>query len=188
MNKIIVVVGMCGVGKTVACDYLESLGLERIYFGAITFEKLQEAGLEDSPENERMMREKMRAEGGMGVFATLNLPKLEKLVEKGNVVVESLYSWDELKIVQDKFGEQVVTVSIVADKELRYSRLAKRDIRPFTRDEAIKRDITEIENIAKAGPIAYADYYIDNNQSLDDCYRQLDEILKKREENDNHEY
>lgn len=45
MNKIIVVVGMCGVGKTVACDYLESLGLDRIYFGAITFEKLQEEAL-----------------------------------------------------------------------------------------------------------------------------------------------
>ena len=184
MNKIIVVVGMCGVGKTVACDYLESLGLERIYFGAITFEKLQEAGLEDSPENERMMREKLRDEGGMGVFATLNLPKLEKLVEKGNVVVESLYSWDELKIVQDKFGEQVVTVSIVADKELRYSRLAKRDIRPFKRDEAIKRDITEIENIAKAGPIAYADYFIDNNGTVAEFQQRLDNLVENIDKNE----
>ena len=146
MNKIIVVVGMCGVGKTVACDYLESLGLDRIYFGAITFEKLQEEGLDVNPDNERMMRERLRKEGGMGVFATLNLPKLEKLVKKNNVVVESLYSWDELKIVQEKFKEQVITVSIVADKELRYSRLAKRDVRPFSRDDAIKRDIAEIEN------------------------------------------
>ena len=60
MNKIIVVVGMCGVGKTVACDYLESLGLDRIYFGAITFEKLKEEGLEATPDNERLMREKLR--------------------------------------------------------------------------------------------------------------------------------
>ena len=178
MNKIIVVVGMCGVGKTVACDYLESLGLKRIYFGAITFEKLQENGLEVNPENERMMREKLREEGGMGVFATLNLPKLEKLVESGNVVVESLYSWDELKIVQDKFKEQVVTVSIVADKNLRYSRLAKRDVRPFTRDEAIKRDITEIENIAKAGPIAYADYFIDNNGTIEEFHERINKFLE----------
>lgn len=177
MNKIIVVVGMCGVGKTVACDYLESLGFERIYFGAITFEKLQEEGLETTPENERMMREKLRKEGGMGVFATLNLPKLEKLVEKGNVVVESLYSWDELKIVQEKFGNQVITVSIVADKELRYSRLAKRDVRPFSREDAIKRDITEIENIAKAGPIAYADYFIDNNGTISEFHENLQKFI-----------
>lgn len=179
MNKIIVVVGMCGVGKTVACDYLESLGLDRIYFGAITFEKLQEEGLDVNPDNERMMRERLRKEGGMGVFATLNLPKLEKLVKKNNVVVESLYSWDELKIVQDKFGEQVVTVSIVADKELRYSRLAKRDVRPFSKEDAIKRDITEIENIAKAGPIAYADYFIDNNGTIEEFHQRIDDLLEK---------
>ena len=179
MNKIIVVVGMCGVGKTVACDYLESLGLDRIYFGAITFEKLQEEGLDVNPDNERMMRERLRKEGGMGVFATLNLPKLEKLVKKNNVVVESLYSWDELKIVQEKFKKQVITVSIVADKELRYSRLAKRDVRPFSRDDAIKRDITEIENIAKAGPIAYADYFIDNNGTIEEFHQRIDDLLEK---------
>lgn len=179
MNKIIVVVGMCGVGKTVACDYLESLGFERIYFGAITFEKLQEEGLDVNPENERMMRERLRSEGGMGVFATLNLPKLDTLVQKGNVVVESLYSWDELKIVQERFGSQVITVSVVTDKELRYDRLAKRDIRPFSRDDAIKRDITEIENIAKAGPIAYADYFIDNNGTILEFHQRLDDLLEK---------
>ena len=179
MNKIIVVVGMCGVGKTVACDYLESLGLDRIYFGAITFEKLQEEGLDVNPDNERMMRERLRKEGGMGVFATLNLPKLEKLVKKNNVVVESLYSWDELKIVQEKFKKQVITVSIVADKELRYSRLAKRDVRPFSRDDAIKRDIAEIENIAKAGPIAYADYFIDNNGTIEEFHQRIDDLLEK---------
>ena len=179
MNKIIVVVGMCGVGKTVACDYLESLGLDRIYFGAITFEKLQEEGLDVNPDNERMMRERLRKEGGMGVFATLNLPKLEKLVKKNNVVVESLYSWDELKIVQEKFKEQVITVSIVADKELRDSRLAKRDVRPFSKEDAIKRDITEIENIAKAGPIAYADYFIDNNGTIEEFHQRIDDLLEK---------
>src|SRR5699024_7184614 len=109
----------------------------------------------------------------------LNLPKLEKLVEKGNVVVESLYSWDELKIVQERFGSQVITVSVVADKELRYDRLAKRDVRPFSREEAIKRDITEIENIAKAGPIAYADYFIDNNGTISEFHESLQKFLEK---------
>lgn len=179
MNKIIVVVGMCGVGKTVACDYLESLGFERIYFGAITFEKLKEEGLEVNPDNERMMREKLREEGGMGVFATLNLPKLEKLVEKGNVVVESLYSWDELKIIQERFEKQVITLSVVADKELRYDRLSKRNVRPFSKEDAIKRDITEIENIAKAGPIAYADYFVENNGTIPEFHKRLDYTIEK---------
>mgnify|MGYP005763797227 FL=1 len=178
MNKIIVVVGMCGVGKSVACDYIEKMGYKRIYFGAITFEKLQEEGLEVTPENERMMRERLRRDGGMGVFATLNLPKLEKLVTEANVVVESLYSWDELKIVKEKFGSQVITIGIVADKELRYKRLESRVERPFKKEEAIRRDITEIENIAKAGPIAYADYYIDNNGTIDEFHQKISDLLE----------
>ena len=178
MNKIIVVVGMCGVGKTVACDYLESLGFERIYFGAITFEKLQEEGLNVNPENERMMREKLRHEGGMGVFATLNLPKLEKLVEKGNVVVESLYSWDELKILQENFSN-ITTIAIVVDKNIRYERLEVREYRPLTKEEAAKRDLTETENIKKCEPIANADYYIMNNGTIDEFYERCDEVLNE---------
>ena len=45
-------------------------------------------------------------------------------------------------------------------------------------EEAKKRDITEIENIEKAGPIAYADYFIYNNGSMEEYYKRLDEIIK----------
>ena len=179
MNKIFVVVGMCGVGKTVACDYLEAKGLKKIYFGEITFEKLKEEGLEVNAENERLMRENLRKEGGMGVFATLNLPKIKDAILNFNVVVESLYSWDELKILQEEFKEQVIVIAIVADKSIRYQRLSLRDVRGLTKGEAITRDITEIENIAKAGPIAYADYYIDNNGTIEDLKKNLDKLLLK---------
>ena len=70
-------------------------------------------------------------------------------------------------------------VSIVVDKNLRYERLSKRIIRPFNKEEAIKRDITEIENIAKSGPIVYADYFLDNNGTINDLYTQMDKILNK---------
>lgn len=60
MKNIVVVVGMCGVGKSVTCDYLESLGYERIYFGAITFDELEKRGIPATPESERQMRESLR--------------------------------------------------------------------------------------------------------------------------------
>ena len=47
--------------------------------------------------------------------------------------------------------------------DIRYKRLESREVRPLTNIESESRDIAEIENIAKAGPIAYADYYILNN-------------------------
>ena len=43
MGKIIAIVGMCGSGKSVASDYLESIGYKKVYFGGVTMEKLQES-------------------------------------------------------------------------------------------------------------------------------------------------
>ena len=60
-------------------------------------EKLNESGLEVTPENEKMMREKLRAEYGMAAYATLSLPKIEEYAKTSNVVLDGLYSWDELK-------------------------------------------------------------------------------------------
>ena len=68
------------------------------------------------------------------------------------------------------------------DKKIRYDRLSRRTVRPFGKSDAIKRDISEIENIAKAGPIAYADYYIFNNGTINDFHNRLDEILNNIKE------
>ena len=60
MNKVLAIVGMCGSGKSVACDILEKKGYKKVYFGGVTLDELKKAGLEDTPENEKMMRESLR--------------------------------------------------------------------------------------------------------------------------------
>lgn len=176
MGKIVAIVGMCGSGKSIASKYFEDLGYKNVYFGGVTMEKLKEADLEVTPENEKMMREKLRKELGMGAYAKVLLPRILELSKDYDVVLDGLYSWSELKILEEEFDMR--TIAIVCDKNLRYDRLSKRDIRPFNNEEAKKRDITEIENIEKAGPIAYADYFIYNNGSMEEYYKRLDEIIK----------
>lgn len=176
MGKIVAIVGMCGSGKSIASKYFEDLGYKNVYFGGVTMEKLKEAGLEVTPENEKMMREKLRRELGMGAYAKVLLPRILELSKDYDVVLDGLYSWSELKILEEEFDMR--TIAIVCDKNLRYDRLSKREIRPFNNEEAKKRDITEIENIEKAGPIAYADYFIYNNGSMEEYYKRLDEIIK----------
>lgn len=179
MNKIIAIVGMCGSGKSVASELLEKMNYKRVYFGGVTMEKLKEKNLEVTPENEKMMREKLREDLGMGAFAKILLPKIKKLAETDNVVLDGLYSWDEYKILNEEFGKQLITIAIVCDKKIRYNRLKVREIRPLTKKEADARDLAEIENIAKAPPIVYADYYILNNGTLKDYEKRLNEILKQ---------
>ena len=78
MNKIIAVVGMCGSGKSIVSEYLESIGLKKVYFGGVTMEKLKESGEEVNEKNERKMREGLRRDYGMGAYAILTLPKIEE--------------------------------------------------------------------------------------------------------------
>lgn len=178
-NKIVAIVGMCGSGKSIASDYLEKNGYTKIYFGGVTLDKMKEENMEITPDNERIMRERLRKEYGMAAYAILLLPKIEEAIKDSNVVLDGLYSWDELKVLKEKFGNQLKVISIVVDKKIRYERLTHREFRPLTNEEAKKRDITEIENLAKGGPISYADYYILNNDDLNSYLIQLKEMIEK---------
>ena len=181
MKKVVAIVGMCGSGKSIASDILVEKGYEKVYFGGVTMEKLAESNLEVTPENEKMMREKLRADLGMGAFAKILLPRIKEYAKKKNVVLDGLYSWDEYQIIEAELGKQLSMIAIVADKELRYSRLAEREVRPLTNEEAKARDLAEIENIRKAPPIAYADYYVLNNGTIEEYKQRLEEIIDEIE-------
>ncbi len=178
MNKIIAIVGMCGVGKSVAVEHIKNKGYALVYFGGITLDKMKEEGIEITPENERTMREGLRAKYGMGAYATLSLPKIKELIKSSDVIIDGLYSWDELKVLKEEFGELITVISIIADKNIRYERVSKREIRGLNNDQARTRDIAEIENMAKGGPIAYADYFVLNNGPAKEMEERIDDILE----------
>lgn len=82
MNKVIAIVGMCGSGKSIASDYFEKIGYEKVYFGGVTMDVLKEKNLEINPENEKRIREELRKQYGMGAFAKLLLSKIEELTKQ----------------------------------------------------------------------------------------------------------
>jgi dephospho-CoA kinase len=76
-------------------------------------------------------------------------------------------------------GAELIVVAIVCERDLRYSRLTDRVDRPLTRAEAVERDVREIENLEKGGPIAMADYTLTNNGSSEELLAALDAVLVK---------
>ena len=125
------------------------------------------------------MREELRQTHGMGAFAILSLPKIEELLLSGKrVLIDGLYSFSEYKILTEKYGDGLLVLAIFTPRELRYERLARREVRPLSRAQAVSRDYAEIENIEKGGPIALADYTIANDGSKDWLIEQLDRILQ----------
>jgi len=186
MNKFIALVGMAGSGKSVVADTLINQGYQFFRFGQITIDIIRERGLEVNENNERAVREGVRKEHGMEAYAILNIPKIEKFLESGNVVGDGLYSWSEYKILKEKFGKSMFVIAVFAPPELRYNRLSSRKhttddkdvrFRQMTPEQAKSRDYAEIENIEKAGPIAMADFTLVNTGTIENLIEQLNLVL-----------
>lgn len=174
-NPIIVaVVGMAGAGKSEAVKFFEGRDFEKVYFGGTVLQIIEERKMPHGEISERKVREELRQQHGMAAFAVVKEPEIRKLVEaQQDVVIDGLYSWDELIYLWDKFPGMVYVIAVVADKNLRYKRLGMRPNRPLSPEEARLRDIAEIENSAKGGPIAMADFTVTNNGTLEWLYQEL---------------
>jgi dephospho-CoA kinase len=171
---------MPGAGKSLCAKHLAACGFFQYRFGGIVVNEVQRRGLPLTPENERVVREGLRAEEGMDAIARRALPMLKSGLEKHtSIVIDGLYSWSEYKLLRRELGATVVVVAIVSARRLRYSRLTNRDERPLTIDEAERRDWQEIETLEKGGPIAIADYTLVNDAEPEVLLAQLDALIER---------
>ncbi|MDR2336580.1 MAG: AAA family ATPase [Candidatus Nomurabacteria bacterium] len=179
--KIICFVGMSGSGKTTAAEYVKDKGVPDIYFGGMIYKAMQEAGVEITPESQQKFREEIREKEGKDFVAKRVIEEAHKLIESGQhrLVFDGLYTWSEYRILKHEFPGEMTMVALTPNKHLRHHRLAHRPNRPFDAKEANERDWSEIENLEKGGPIAIADYFVQNNGSIEDLHAELDEILKE---------
>jgi dephospho-CoA kinase len=186
-NKVVCIVGMAGSGKSIVSDEFVRHGFQYLRFGQITLDTIKEKGLELNEANEKKIREGFRKEHGMAAYAIINIPKLDELLKSSNVVVDGLYSWSEYKILREKYGDFMKVVAVFSPPETRYERLENRAVandekqrfRSFTKEEAMARDYSEIENIEKGGPIAMASYTIINTGTVEELKKRIQDIMDK---------
>ena len=177
--KVVAVVGMPGSGKSEVARFFSDRGYTTIRFGEITDTAVKEKGLPLTEENERQARESIRKEHGMAAYAKLSVPRINNALQKSNVVVDGLYSWEEYLHLKDYYGDRFFVVATWASPQDRYKRLGSRKVRPLALQESIGRDRAEIENINKGGPIAMADFTILNTGSMSDLKKQVERIIAR---------
>lgn len=183
--KIIALVGMPGSGKGTCTDYLtEKYGWPLIHFGNMVYEEVQRRGL-DNIKDETFVREDMRAKEGKDVLAKHVGRKADGFIGSGApvVVLDGLYSWTEYKYLKGKFGDDLITIATTAPRTLRYERILNRKDghrKYATTEQIMEREVAEIENLEKGGPIAFADYTIVNDSdTAAKLLADLDAILQQ---------
>jgi dephospho-CoA kinase len=186
MGKIIAIVGMPGSGKTEAAEFITEKGFQFIRLGQLTLDEVKKRGLEPTEKNEKGIRESIRKEYGMDAYAKLNFPKIDSMLEKGSVVIDGLYSWEEYIAFKEKYPG-IKIIAIYASPYIRHARLEKRVLsaddtemkkRRSDREESTSRDRAEIENLNKGGPIAMADYTVVNESTLEGLRNEIEKVLK----------
>jgi len=177
--KVVSVVGMTGAGKSEVSRVFEQNGFTVIRFGDLTDKEMKRRGLKPGEASERRVREALRREQGAAAYAEFNLPRIEQALKSSNVVVDGLYSWEEYTCLKSCYGESLYLVAVWSSPKTRYARLASRSSRRLTPEEAASRDRAEIENIAKGGPIAMADFTILNESSLEELRKEAVRIAAR---------
>jgi len=178
-KHLLAIVGMPGSGKTEAVSFLKNLGFFSIRFGEQTDTALREKGLPLTQENERAYREQIRKELGMAAYAIKAKPDIDALLKNyETVIIDGLYSWEEYVFLKNAYPI-LLAVHVFAESQVRYQRLGKRPIRPLTPQECRARDVLEIENLHKGGPIAIADFLLENNSDIASLHKKVDQFVKR---------
>ncbi len=177
--KVVSIVGMAGAGKSEVARVFKENGFIGIRFGDLTDDEIKKRGLKLNEKNERYIRELLREQNGMSAYAKLNLSRIDSALERSDVVIDGLYSWEEYTFLKTYYQEDFYVVAVWASPRTRYARLTNRLNRCLTLDEAANRDRTEIENINKGGPIAMADLTIINESSLINLEKETKRIISE---------
>ncbi len=178
-KRVITFVGMPGAGKSFCVEYLEKKNIPSVYFGGITIDEVKRRGMVVNEDNEKLVREDIRAKEGKDAYAKRIVEQIKSLFSQGHdmVVADGLYSWSEYKVFKQTFGDNAVIIAVAAPRMLRHKRLANRPVRPFTEAQVSSREYAEIENLEKGGPIANADFTITNDETPEHMLDKLEQIV-----------
>ncbi len=173
-------VGMPGAGKTLCAEHLRQCGYPGLRFGQIIVDEVERRGLPQTQDSERIVREDLRAQDGMGAVARLALPLLQEMLRSSPVIViDGLYSFEEYRLLQRELGATLLVIAIVSARQQRYQRLGARPQRPLDPAAAEARDLREIVMLQKGGPIAIADHTLLNDNSPAVLTAALDGLLQQ---------
>lgn len=181
-RPVLAVVGLAGTGKSmVSARLADRHGFRGVYFGGAVISEVKRRGLDVTQENERAVREELRASMGMDAIAKLLAPDIARLVEENTspVAIDGLYSQAEYEYLTGTSKLPILLLAVHSPRALRYERLAARPYRPLQPKAVDDRDHMELRRLDKALPIVLADFHIVNDGELEELFAAVDAIVAR---------
>jgi dephospho-CoA kinase len=104
--------------------------------------------------------------------------QIDHLADAGQhrVITDELSEFELYKTIKHEFPAELTLVALITEKRTRHHRLLKQIGDPMNEQESSASDWTEVEN-DQAQLIGLADTHIENDGSIDELYRAIDELV-----------
>ncbi|MBU2052732.1 MAG: deaminase [Nanoarchaeota archaeon] len=177
---IIGITGTLGAGKGTIVEYLIQKGFRHYSVREFLIKEINKRSLPVNRDSMVLVANQLRE---------INSPSyiIERLLEKANQegensIIESIRTQGEA----EKIKEGGILLAIDADSQIRYSRISKRQSETdrisfdrFIEDERREMFSTDPTKQNLSACIKMADFVLNNDGTLDNLYRQIEEVYKK---------
>ena len=184
MTIILGLTGKNGAGKTSTADCLKGRGFYYLSLSDIIRDELKKENLPETRENLIAKGNELRKKHGFGILAERTAHKLEK---DRNYAIDSIRAKEEVEELQKLKGFKLI--ALIADEKTRFLRLKERkrigDVKSL--EEFIEAEKKELSGKKGKQNLEWceknADYLIDNNGTIMELQKLLDELLAKMPQN-----
>lgn len=178
MDRIIGLTGTLGAGKGTVADYLKRKGFRYTSCSDFLRRELARLKKEETIANLKALGDSLRNQYGTGYIPEQLLKEI-----KGPTIVDSLRHPGEINVL--KKNPHFILIGVNAPIDLRYERVQLRkrsgdnlSFAEFQHQEQLQWE-GEGGSIQLKKSIELADYLIDNSQTIEHVYQQVDQILSQ---------
>ncbi len=178
---IVGITGTLGAGKGTVVEYLVHKGFTHYSARSFLYEEVDARGLPRNRDSLNAVGEELRAtHGAAHVVETL----YERAQREGkNAIIESIRATGEVAALKEKGG---ILIAVDADPNIRYKRVLARGsetdhitFEKFIADEEREARGDDPARMNLRHCMARADITVTNDGTIEELYRQLDELLAR---------
>jgi dephospho-CoA kinase len=167
--------GFTGAGKSTAIECVVDGGTgERVYLGQTVLDVIAERGLDNSGENQRLVRTELRKTYGEDHLIATACPRIVEILENKKMpMIDAVLSTVEDIYLKRRFPGAYRLVHVEAPLAVRVERIRMRSHGKMTHDDVVKRDDLEREKLKIEAVFQSADLRVANDGSREQLLDRL---------------